>query len=358
MINKSNCVDIKSNKIKSVKSILTNLFNNELDGDFDGICFIKKNNSDKEYLFLNHEIDDTSSKINNAKVTRITYKNSKCIKNEYWLTNLKSLCSMFRTPWNTVLTNDEDDGYVYEFDPYDKNICLQHKKLGKMNHEKTIFAPCKKKYKYDFYTTSDNKNGGGIYKFTPDKYKNLSKGKLYGFSSLEGKSGDKIIKGEWKFIDDPENATKTEGIVQFIKIEGLTYNNYDGHIYFCVTSDLNDGLGYIYKLNLETPVAELYLDCNKLNGKLGNPDNIASDKNGNLYICEGKKDKSIPDRLIFVQLKTKKIETLLQGRDNYGEMTGVEFNNDYSTLFVNWKNGKLNNNDDDKKYSELFEVKF
>lgn len=85
-----------------------------------------------------------------------------------------------------------------------------------------------------------------------------------------------------------------------------------------------------------------------------NPDNIASDNVGNLYICEGKfpDNKKCEDRLVRVNIKTKEIKTVVQGNDFDGEMTGVTLSPDGKKIWCNWKNGTKNG----VVYSELFEL--
>lgn len=347
-------VDIVDRRIiKSVKSIASNVNNPESTGDYDGICYIKTRRRG-EYIFINHETDT------NAKVSRITYRHGRCKKLEVWTDKpLQKLCSMYQTPWNTVLTNEEHaGGYVHELHPTDRTVCKTHKLLGKMKHEKTIYVPTNRPALYDFYTTCDDFKGGGVYKFAPKKYKDLSKGKLYGFTSTTAKAGDKVIRGMWTRIHDTEKATELDGLVLFKKIEGLTYNEYDNHIYFCVSAgtkpDGSIGLGYIYKLNPRTCKAKLVVNCDETNGKLANPDNIQSDRFGNLYICEGKHTtKNDPNRLVYIDSKTHGIKTLVQGTDETGEVTGIEFDKStYDRFWLNWKNGTSNG----QTYSELVEI--
>jgi len=337
--------------VKSIRSIVSNLDRTDLVGAFDGICHVQTKRH-REFLFVNHELDDS------AKVSRITYKDGACKKIEYWNDNgLRTLCSMFTTPWNTILTNEEHPGgYVWELHPTDPTVCKKRPLLGKMKHEKTIYVPTNGPSRYDFYTTDDNRTGGGIFKFTPKRYTKLSKGRLYGFTSTTGKVGDAKIRGRWKRVHEPENATTLDGLVSFLKLEGLTYNTYDNHIYFCVSADnRHGGLGYIYKLNPRTCTAKMVVNCNETNGALANPDNIGSDPFGNLYVCEGKKvtKGGVPNRLVYIDSKTHEIKTLLKGTDEKGEVTGIEFDKrNYARFWVNWKDGVK----DGREYSELLEV--
>jgi len=344
---------VDKKRIKSITSIVNNITNNKIKGDFDGICYIKKDKN--EFLFLNHELPD-------AEVSRIEYNNSKCVKMIVWKQELNSLCSMFNTPWNTILTNEEcEHGYVVELHPTDQSVCKKHKQLGNLFHEKTIYVPINKPRKYDFYTTSDQNyngganDGGGVFKYKPDKYGDLSTGRLYAFCS-SGQPGDDKIIGKWVRVKDTENASTFEGRVKFIKVEGITYSTFDKKIYFCVTTNTVRGLGYIYCLDPKTCIATKFLDCDLLGGSLMNPDNIASDNVGNLYICEGKfpANKLCEDRLVRVNVETKKIKTFVQGNDFDGEMTGITLSPNCKKMWCNWKNGTTK---DGVVYSEMFELK-
>lgn len=347
------CVRIVDHKtVTGITSIVSTLTNKNVKGDFDGICYIKADDGD-EYIFLNHEMPD-------AEVSRIKYHKSKCDEITVWRRGLHSLCSMFHTPWNTVLTNEEcASGYVVELNPTDRLFCKKYPTLGNLYHEKTIHVPVDKSRKFDFYTTSDQNynggtnDGGGVFKYKPNVYGDLSNGRLYAFCSSD-EPGDRTIKGSWIRVKDTENASSFEGRVKFIKVEGITYNTYDKQIYFCVTTNTKRGLGYIYRLNPETCVATKFLDCDCLGGALMNPDNIASDNVGNLYICEGKfpDNKKCEDRLVRVNIKTKEIKTVVQGNDFDGEMTGVTLSPDGKKIWCNWKNGTKNG----VVYSELFEL--
>jgi secreted PhoX family phosphatase len=358
MRNGTHCIDFINDRcVKRVKSIFTNIHNiTDTNGDFDGICY------SNGFLFLNHEIDEDER----ASVTRITYRRGKCLHNEVWRDNLRALCSMFITPWNTILTNEEhENGHVCELHPTDKTFFKKHDQLGRMRHERTIFVPVNNPRKYDFYTTDDYVKGGGFYKYEPDSYGDLSKGKLFGFSSSGSKPGDRRIRGEWALITDPEQATSDVRVLKFVKLEGLTYNVSDGCIYLCVSSDnvpnptIPDewGYGFIYKFDPRNCEMKMFLDCNRrsVKGKLRNPDNIDSDKHGNLYICEDKNIVgSVPNRLVCVNVKDRRnIHTIVQGKDCYGEMTGVTVSPKGDKIWCNWKNGKFDN----KEYSELFEIK-
>jgi secreted PhoX family phosphatase len=337
--------------VRSITSIVSTLTTKKVKGEFDGICYIKTDND--EYIFLNHELPD-------SEVSRIKYHKSKCEEIVVWRRGLHEVCSMFHTPWNTVLTNEEcAGGYVVELDPLDRLFCKKHPSLGNLCHEKTIYVPVDKTRQYDFYTTSDQKyegkpnDGGGVFKYKPNVYGDLSNGRLYAFCSND-EPGDRTIKGKWILVKDTENASSFKGRVKFIKVEGITYNTFDKHLYFCVTTNTKKGLGYIYRLNPETCVATKFLDCDCLGGALINPDNIASDHDGNLYICEGKHaPKTCEDRLVRVNIKTKEITTVVQGNDFDGEMTGVTISPDGKKLWCNWKNGTKNG----VVYSELFEIK-
>ena len=81
------------------------------------------------------------------------------------------------------MSSNESLGYVYELDPYDKNNSKKLEGLGRMWHENTLPVPDSSvPGGYYFLTTDDRsmiKQGGSLYKFIPDREKDLTSGKLY-----------------------------------------------------------------------------------------------------------------------------------------------------------------------------------
>jgi len=326
----------------------------KIKGNFDGLTYIPISNNEG-YLFVNHEISYPM-----GAVSRLIYKNGQIIKGEIWKDNLARPCSSHKTPWNTVLTNEEyisSDktlGFVYELDPFNKNNFKRLSKLGRMWHENTLPVPDSSvPGGYVFLTTDDRSmvsQGGSLYKFVPDKEQDLTQGKLYVYQTdvKDGWLEDRVF-GKWHLIEDPIEIKKNnlEG-TPYYKMEDLEYNKRDNCVYICVGGMKDGNLGGIYKFNPKDNSMERWLKCENTQGKLINPDNIEIDNLGNLYIGEDKnvynRSKYGNNRLVKINyLDPNQIEILLIGEDRIGEITGVLLNPEQDKLWVNWQNGYNNN---------------
>lgn len=334
-------------------------------GSFDGLVYIKLFEN-AGYLFLNHELPYPE-----GAVTRLTYHNGAIIKNQIWKKNLARPCSSHKTPWNTILTNEEfmsdnkELGFVYELDPHNINNYKKLKRLGRMWHENTLPVPDNSvPGGYYFLTTDDRsqiKEGGSLYKFVPDNSQNLTKGNLYVYQTeiQDGWLKNKL-NGYWFKINDPINIKENndEG-TPYYKMEDLEYNPVDKCVYICVGGMKDGNLGGIYKFNTLDNTMERWLKCEETEGKLINPDNIEIDNKGNLYIGEDKTNYNINlygnNSLVKINYNNPyQIEKLLIGKDNIGEVTGILLNPEHTKLWVNWQNGynlKLN-----KYFNEIIEL--
>ena len=295
-----------------------------------------------------------------GSVSRLTYKDGNIISGEIWKDNLARPCSSHKTPWNTILTNEEymssdkTVGFVYELDPFDKANYKRLTGLGRMWHENTLPVPDSSVPGGYYFLTTDDRSminqGGSLYKFIPNKPKDLSEGKLYVYQATikDGWLEDKVY-GDWFLIEDPINIKEnnTEG-TPYYKMEDLEYNKKDNCVYICVGGMKDGNLGGIYKFNPNDNSMERWLKCEDTKGKLINPDNIDIDNQGNIYIGEDKnsynRSKYGNNKLVKINYQTpNNIEILLTGNDRIGEVTGILLNPKQDKLWVNWQNGYNNN---------------
>lgn len=324
--------------------------NNFIPSNFDGLTYIETGEN-KGYLFLNHEL-----RYPNGGVSRLRYIDGKIVQAELWKNNLARPCSSHKTPWNTILTNEEymdtsgKFGYVYELDPNIKANFKKLEKLGRMWHENTLPVPDNSVPGGYYFLTTDDRSlinqGGSLYKFVPSNDKDLSEGQLYVYQTTV-KDGwlEEKINGEWFPIKDPNNIKKynNEG-TPYYKMEDLEYNTQDNCVYICVGGMKDGNLGGVYKFNPKDNTMERWIKCEKTNGKLINPDNIEIDLKGNIYIGEDKNIKNRKEygfnKLVKINYKNPyEIETILQGSDIYGEVTGVLISPNQEKLWVNWQSG-------------------
>jgi len=187
-------------------------------------------------------------------------------------------CAGGVTPWNTWLSCEEiETGRVFECDPTGEKRAVARPALGVFKHEACCVDPKGQKV----YLTEDL-GDGCFYRFTPDRYPDLSSGRLEVASV--GNNG----KVSWLEVPDPQftGATPTrhqvEGADHFRRGEGMWFDA--GKVYFATTQD-----DRVYAYHPESGYLEVLYDGVALGDEapLHDTDNVtASPISGDLYVCE------------------------------------------------------------------------
>jgi secreted PhoX family phosphatase len=263
------------------------------------------------------------------------------------------------TPWGTILFAEERaGGLVYEVDPAN-GVAIPRPAIGRKSHEGMRFDP-----QGNLYTISES-FPGYIFKFTPDKRGDLSSGQSFALK-IVSPTGDRTGEAEWVELNqaqvevNAEVAAAAAGATGYnrpedVEIATSTGNNRGGAntLYVAVTGrpddnriiaiDLRESKGgnnhstaFVYdyvKLGLNAP-ADFEM-----------PDNLALDKNGNLYITEDPATAPSTGRGddIWVavpaaggqHLPASSVVRFASLTDCNAEPTGIYFDLSGKTLFVN-----------------------
>jgi secreted PhoX family phosphatase len=263
------------------------------------------------------------------------------------------------TPWGTILFAEERaGGLVYEVDPA-IGVANPRPAVGRKSHEGMRFDP-----QGNLYTISES-FPGYIFKFTPDKRGDLSSGQSFALK-IVSPTGDRTGEAEWVELDqaqvevNADVAAAAAGATGYnrpedVEIATSTGNNRGGAniLYVAVTGrpddnriiaiDLREPNGgnkhstaFVYdyvKLGLNAPV------------DFEMPDNLALDKNGNLYITEDPATAPSTGRGddIWVavpaaggqHLPASSVVRFASLTDCSAEPTGIYFDLSGKTLFVN-----------------------
>jgi uncharacterized protein len=257
------------------------------------------------------------------------------------------------TPWGTLLFAEERvvtsfkdpslpnavGGLVYEWDPVARTS-TPRPAIGARSHEGLRFDPQGNLYGISESTQGVN-GSGAIYKFVPDRRGDLSSGQLY---ALKVFNPSRTGAAVWVPLDrqaiqvNSDNVAITAGATGWARPEDVEISMSTGNsagganvMYVAVTSE-----DLVLRVELDGDRAWVSNFVENVSG-MTDPDNLALDSQGNLYIAE---DRAAGD--IWVARRTGGPERVASDvvrfaslSDCSAEPTGIYFDRSGKLLYVN-----------------------
>ena len=232
-------------------------------------------------------------------------------------------CSGGGTPWGTWLSCEEVmGGLVWECDPMARRRALSRPAMGTFKHEAAAVDPRGRR----IYLTEDLIDGG-VYRFTPDRWHDLSSGLLE--IATVGRGGGVT----WTKVPDPAArrvATRDQvrGSTRFQRAEGVWHD--DGTVYISTTGDHR-----VHAYDIQREQIEVIYD-GLAPGKptpLLRVDQLTANHAGEVFVCEDIATDEIDIGLIDRDGRVSKFLSAT-GPDHVGsELTGVTFDPSGSRMY-------------------------
>ena len=322
------------------------------------------------FLFHSHEVPTNGM----VSVTDLSTGETRVLAQRvYW----DRLDGIVWTPWKTLLTGEEmrperqpsvpdprvpqaQAGLMYELDPVTGDD-VPLPALGARAHEGMRIDPQGNVYGISETAPSTVINnvprpGGYIFKFVPDRRGDLSEGQLYALR-ITGPTGDRTGEAVWIPLDreavqiDADAAATAAGATGYARPEDVelatsTGNNRGGAgiLYVAVTDEHR-----VLRVDLREPqggsthetafVSDYVRQGVNAPADFTNPDNLALDKNGNLYITEDTATPPGMDVWVAVtaggaQLAAARTVRFASLTDCTAEPSGVYFDRTGAVLYI------------------------
>jgi len=319
------------------------------------------------YMYRTHEVRSPASQPEGGSVSVVdlnTGETRLLAQDSSW----NAVDGIRWTPWGTILFAEEvTGGRLFEIELDDNDMMkaasvLDRPAVGRLAHEGIDVDAEGNVYVIDEWRGQTSgcdfgtPCGGGLYKFVPSSYGDLSAGDLY---VLKASGPDGIGRAEWVGPIDAANARQSGS-----EFGGTSYQRCEDMeiigdtLYVAITEGpRSEGVGAevyggrVIALNLKSMTVTNFVkpgvnvpveigrpgEANFQTG-FDNPDNLAESPDGRLVIIED----NVPSDIWFASKETnsfgaaKKVELFASLSDPKAEGTGIYFSpNDPSTLYVN-----------------------
>lgn len=335
------------------------------------------------YLYRTHEVRGVPEGGAVSVVDLKTGNSQILVQDKSW----DALDGIRWTPWGTILFAEEvSGGKLLEIvldpnDPMKAKEVIDRPAVGRLAHEGIDIDRDGNIYMVDEFRgrTEDRASrgntcseslpcGGGVYKFVPDNYGDLSSGKLYVLGIKDNTRRDNTGMGEWLGPIDPSQARKkgTEaGGVSYQRPEDLEI--IDDTLYVAITEGPRDEYGKEYyegrviSINLDTLKVENFVKAGvNVPVEIGKPgevghqsgfdsvDNLAEAPDGSLVMIEDNK----PSDIWFARKKVNqygastKVKLFASLTDPEAEGTGIYFSpKNPKILYVNIQHSAADDGD-------------
>lgn len=302
------------------------------------------------FLYRTHEVGSNGS----LSVTDLVSGETRIVANA---SHYEALDGLVWTPWGTVLFAEERivaslkdplvpgavGGLVYEYDPA-TGITQPRPALGARSHEGLRFDVHGNLYGISESTPGLAGQSGAIFKFVPDRKGDLSSGQLYALKVLDPSRTGAAV---WVPLDrdavvvNSDAAALAAGATGWARPEDVevgtsTGNSPGGQGVLYVATTTNDLVLRIELRGDAAFVSNFVEEGVNVTG-LNNPDNLALDSQGNLYIAEdnGPGDIWVARASASAPRVATEVVRFASLTDCAAEPSGIYFDRSGRTLYVN-----------------------